>query len=80
MKAHTETPDDTVQSHSTSPLSTHNDSLSPPGGPPGAQEVPVADTPQLARQPCVRANSLVVQWRPKRPCRASLKGHQAGSQ
>ncbi|CAK7296026.1 Putative protein FAM90A20P [Vulpes lagopus] len=80
MKAHTETPDETVQSHSTSPLSTHKVSLSPPGGPPGAQEVPVADTPQLARQPCVRANSLVVQQRAKRPCRASLEGPQAGSQ
>ena len=80
MKTHTETPDETVQSHSTSPLSSPKVSLSPPGGPPGAQEVPIADTPQPARQPCVRADSLVVQQRAKRPCRVSLEGPQAGSQ
>ena len=61
MKTHTETPDETVQSHSTSPLSSPKVSLSPPGGPPGAQEVPIADTHQPARQPCVRADSLGVQ-------------------
>ena len=79
MKTHTETPDETVQSHSTSPLSSPKVSLSPPGGPPGTQEVPIADTPQPARQPCVRADSLVVQQRAKRPCRISHEGPQAGS-
>ena len=40
----------------------------------------MADTPQPGRQPFVRADSLVVQQRAKRPCRVSLEGPQAGSQ
>ena len=80
MEPRTETPDMRLRSHSTSRLRSPKVSLSPPGGPPGAQEVPIADTPQPARQPCVRADSLVVQQRAKRPCRVSLEGPQAGSQ
>ncbi|CAK7314875.1 Putative protein FAM90A5P [Vulpes lagopus] len=79
MEARTENPDVSVQSHSTSPLSSPKVSLSPPSGPPGVQEMPAADTPQPARHPCVRADSLVVQQRAKRPCRVSLEGAQAGS-
>ncbi|CAD7680736.1 unnamed protein product [Nyctereutes procyonoides] len=79
MQPRTETPDMRLQSHSTSPLSSPKVSLRPPGGPPVAQEVPIADTPQLARQPCVRAHSLLVQQRAKRPCRVYLEGPQAGS-
>ncbi|KAM8932533.1 putative protein FAM90A14 [Lycaon pictus] len=75
----TENPDIRLWSHSTSPLTSPKVSLRPLGGLPGAQEVPIADNPQPARQPCVRADSLVVQQRAKRPCRDSLEGPQAGS-
>ena len=78
-EARTENPDVRVRSHSTSPLSSPKVSLSPPSGPPGVQEMPVADTPQPARQPCVRADSLVVQQRAKRPFPVSLEDPQAGT-
>ncbi|CAK7295956.1 Protein FAM90A17 [Vulpes lagopus] len=79
MQPRPETPVMRLQCHSTSPLSSTKVSLSPPGGPPGAQEGLIADPPQPARQPCVRADSLVVQQRAKRPCRVSLEGPKAGS-
>ena len=78
-EARTENPDVRVRSHSISPLSSPKVSLSPPSGPPGVQEMPVADTPQPARQPCVRADSLVVQQRAKRPFPVSLEDPQAGT-
>ena len=74
MQPRTETPDRRLQSHSTSPPRSPKVSLRPPGGLPGAQEVPTADPPQPARQPCVRAHSLVVQQRAERPCIVSLEG------
>ena len=80
MEPRTQPPDIRLRSHSTSRLRSPQVSLSPPGGRPSAQEVPIADTPLPARQPCVRADSLVVQQRAKRPCRVSLEGPQAGSQ
>ena len=79
MEPRTQPPDIRLWSHSTSHLRSLQVSLSRAGGPPGAQEVPIADTPQPARQPCVRADSLVVQQRAKRPCRISHEGPQAGS-
>ncbi|KAM8932536.1 protein FAM90A20-like [Lycaon pictus] len=79
MQPRTETPDIRLRSHSTSRLRSPQVNLSSTGGPPGAQEVPITDTPLPARQPCVRVDSLVVEQRAKRPCRVSLEGPQAGS-
>ena len=67
MEPRTDNPVVSVRSHSMSCLRSPNASLSPSGGPPCAREMPIADTPQPARQPCVRPDSLVYRGEPRRP-------------